>query len=74
MSWHETGGPPVTVPEKTGFGSAIIGSLTEISLSAKIELAFEPDGLFWHLRCPAQEVLESVRAASGRGAGASTLA
>jgi PAS domain S-box-containing protein len=58
MRWRETGGPPVVAPEKNGFGSAIIGSLAEMSLGAKIELEFLPSGLSWSLTCPAGEVVE----------------
>jgi two-component sensor histidine kinase len=66
ISWRETGGPSVTAPERSGFGSAIIGNLAEISLGAKVDLAFESGGLSWVLRCPAQEVLESARGAPGQ--------
>ncbi len=58
MSWRETGVPLVTAPKKHGFGSAIIGSVAERSLSAKAELAFQPGGVSWHLRCPAEGVVE----------------
>jgi len=59
MIWRETGGPPVTAPEKPGFGSAIIGSVAESSLSAKVELGFAASGLFWSLHCPVSEAVES---------------
>jgi PAS domain S-box-containing protein len=58
MSWREAGGPPVTAPERLGFGSAIIGSVAESSLDAKVGLAFPPSGLCWSLQCPASEVVE----------------
>ena len=58
MIWRETGGPPVTAPEKPGFGSAIIGSVAESSLSAKVELGFAASGLFWSLHCPISEAVE----------------
>jgi PAS domain S-box-containing protein len=63
MSWREVGGPPVKPPERPGFGSDIIGSVAEASLSGKVELDFPPSGLYWCLRCPASEVVE----ASGPG-------
>jgi PAS domain S-box-containing protein len=58
MNWRETGGPPVTAPEKPGFGSAIISSVAEVSLGGKVELDFQVSGLSWRLRCPAKEVLD----------------
>ncbi len=61
ISWRETGGPSVTAPERSGFGSAIIGSVAEASLGAKVELAFLASGLLWSMRCPASEVVEGSR-------------
>ncbi len=58
ISWRETGGPPVTAPETLGFGSAVIGSVAESSLGAKVALGFPADGFFWVLSCPASEVME----------------
>ncbi|MFZ0572649.1 MAG: HWE histidine kinase domain-containing protein [Rhodomicrobium sp.] len=58
MSWRETGGPPVKAPERRGFGSAIIGSLAESSLCARVELDFPASGLSWRLHCPAKEIVD----------------
>jgi two-component sensor histidine kinase len=58
ISWRETEGPPVTVPQRSGFGSAIIGSLAESSLGAQVELGFPASGLIWRLSCPAREVMD----------------
>jgi PAS domain S-box-containing protein len=58
MSWRETGGPQVTAPEMRGFGSAIISSVAESSLCAKVELGFPASGLSWRLHCPAGEVMD----------------
>ncbi len=60
MSWRETGGPPVTAPEKSGFGSAIISSVPETSFGAKVELDFQVSGLSWRLHCPARGVLDGA--------------
>jgi PAS domain S-box-containing protein len=64
LSWRESGGPLVTAPKTSGFGSAIIGSVAESNLSAKVELAFPPCGVSWHLRCPAEGVVERAGASS----------
>lgn len=39
MDWYEIGGPPVTPPERTGFGSTLIQH------SGKIKQHFNPEGL-----------------------------
>ena len=51
LSWRESGGPPVTVPEGKGFGSLLI----EQSFSGEGEsrVDFRPDGV----RCSLELVL-----------------
>jgi PAS domain S-box-containing protein len=63
MSWREQGGPPVTVPSHSGFGSTVIRDLAEKSLDANIDLRFADTGLTWRLSCGAEEVLEGNRSA-----------
>ncbi|MCP1168438.1 MASE1 domain-containing protein [Limimaricola sp. ASW11-118] len=52
MSWRETGGPPVTPPQRSGFGSMILDQLTASSMSGEVSLSYAPDGVVWELRCP----------------------
>ena len=40
LQWKEHGGPPVTSPERNGFGARLLGRQ-----AMKSELAFEPDGV-----------------------------
>lgn len=47
LSWTEQGGPPVTAPEKTGFGHTVIRDFVAQKLGAEVALAFAPDGLRW---------------------------
>jgi PAS domain S-box-containing protein len=61
ISWREQGGPPVSPPSQTGFGSTVIGALAETSLDAKVDLDFLETGLRWRLRCPAAGVVEGTR-------------
>ena len=58
MSWRESGGPPVTQPVQTGFGSTVISSIMRMSLDADVDLDFAPAGLTWRLRSPAEKILE----------------
>jgi two-component sensor histidine kinase len=69
MSWRETGGPPVTAPDRQGFGSTIIAELAETSLDAKVALDFAVTGLSWRLQCPALEVLDESKNSQAPGSG-----
>ncbi|WP_257169531.1 PAS domain S-box protein [Bradyrhizobium sp. SRS-191] len=59
MSWRESGGPPVTVPEHRGFGSRVISDMVRAGLDGEVEVDFAPTGLRWHLRCPLQRLSRS---------------
>ncbi len=58
MSWRESGGPPVTKPAWTGFGSTVISDMTRMSLDADVDLDFAPGGLTWRLRSLGDKILE----------------
>jgi two-component sensor histidine kinase len=45
--WQETGGPPVTSPDRTGFGSALLRSAFPATGETKPSLSFEPDGVLF---------------------------
>ncbi|MCL2430293.1 MAG: response regulator, partial [Alphaproteobacteria bacterium] len=63
IAWTESGGPPVTVPSSSGFGSTVICRLAERSLHAKVELTYARMGLSWRLQCPRSVVEEAATAA-----------
>ena len=58
ISWRESGGPPVTKPTRTGFGSTVISNVARMSLDADVYLEFKPRGLIWRLQCSSDKVLE----------------
>jgi two-component sensor histidine kinase len=58
MSWAERNGPPVSPPERHGFGSTVVGSMVERSIGGEVELNYVPSGLIWRLRCLAANALE----------------
>jgi PAS domain S-box-containing protein len=60
MSWTERDGPPVTPPQRHGFGTVVIDSLVKQSLGGEVQLDFAPAGLAWRVSCPATNVLESA--------------
>jgi PAS domain S-box-containing protein len=63
IEWTESGGPPVTPPASSGFGSTVICRLAERSLNAKVELAYARMGLSWRLQCPRGVVEEAATGA-----------
>jgi PAS domain S-box-containing protein len=58
ISWTERKGPPVSQPERRGFGSAVIESMAKWSLDGEVHLDYAPSGLIWRLTCPAANALE----------------
>jgi two-component sensor histidine kinase len=60
MSWTERDGPPVSPPERHGFGTMVVGSMVERSVGGAVELNYAPSGLIWRLTCPAANAVEPV--------------
>jgi two-component sensor histidine kinase len=58
MSWTEREGPPVSAPERRGFGSIVMETMAERSLNGKVELLYPPSGVTWRLSCPVANALE----------------
>jgi two-component sensor histidine kinase len=59
MNWTERDGPPVSTPERRGFGTMVIKAMAERSLDGAVQLDYAPSGLIWRLACPAANALES---------------
>jgi PAS domain S-box-containing protein len=59
MSWTERDGPPVSAPKRRGFGTIVMGAMTERSVDGKVDIDYSPSGLTWHLSCPTVGALES---------------
>jgi PAS domain S-box-containing protein len=45
MCWQESGGPPVTPPQRDGFGRLLLERAVASDLNGKVELNFAPSGL-----------------------------
>src|SRR6266849_1347770 len=58
MSWTERQGPPVSAPERRGFGTIVMEAMTERSMDGTVALDYAPSGLTWRLSCPAANALE----------------
>jgi PAS domain S-box-containing protein len=53
--WSEIGGPPITSPERHGFGSHLINTLVSAELGTPVEMRFEPSGLVCEFDGPLQK-------------------
>jgi PAS domain S-box-containing protein len=70
MSWTEREGPPVSPPERRGFGTIVMEAMAARSVDGAVDLDYAPSGLSWRLTCPAANVLEpkgNVNQISGEG-------
>ena len=56
MSWIETGGPAVSPPARSGFGSRVISDMVRLSLDGTVNVLFPPEGLRWQLVCQLERV------------------
>ena len=62
IEWVESGGPPVTAPEKTGFGSTLIDNTIAYDLGGKAELEYAAAGVRARFLIPAMHVREATAA------------
>lgn len=53
MLWTESGGPPVQLPERQGFGSQILVSVPKGKLRGEVAVRYPAEGFVWTLTCPA---------------------
>jgi len=53
--WREVGGPPITAPERHGFGSRLINTLVSAELGTPVDMRFEPTGLVCEFDGPLQK-------------------
>ncbi len=63
VSWTERDGPPVSPPQRRGFGSIVMERMTECSVGGAVDLDYAPSGLTWRLTCPAANALEPAPSA-----------
>src|SRR5258706_4730806 len=58
MSWAEHDGPPVSVPQRRGFGTIVMEHMTERSVDGRVDLEYPPSGVTWRFTFPAANALE----------------
>jgi two-component sensor histidine kinase len=61
MNWTERNGPPVSPPERSGFGSTVVDSMAKLSVRGEVKLDYAPSGLMWRLSCSAVNALDGGR-------------
>jgi two-component sensor histidine kinase len=52
LEWRESGGPPPTPPQRTGFGSRLLGRALAAELGRPAELTFAARGLICRIVVP----------------------
>ena len=57
LSWTERDGPPVSPPERRGFGTIMMETMADF-VDGAVDLDYAPSGLTWRLTCPAANALE----------------
>ncbi len=58
IDWRESGGPPVALPSRRGFGSRFVEQALAREFDGVCELIFEPKGLRCHMRLPLSQKLQ----------------
>jgi two-component sensor histidine kinase len=56
IRWRESGGPPVSEPEKRGFGRDLIEKIVAHELRSKVDLQFRPEGVECTLQVPVRKL------------------
>jgi PAS domain S-box-containing protein len=60
ISWTERDGPPVSPPQRRGFGTTVMEMMAErCCVDGAVDLDYAPSGVTWRLTCPATNALES---------------
>ncbi|MGV3652437.1 MAG: PAS domain S-box protein [Devosia sp.] len=65
LSWSEIGGPPVSRPEQTGFGSRMIEKALAASVDGRAQIDYRPDGVVFQVDARLSSVVAGGRAAGG---------
>jgi PAS domain S-box-containing protein len=64
FTWIEEGGPPVTRPERRGFGSVVLHTSVERQLGGAVTLDWRTEGLRCSIEVPAAEAIASGNVSS----------
>jgi two-component sensor histidine kinase len=59
MTWTESDGPQVSLPQRCGFGTVVMKEMAERSVNGAVDLDYAPSGVTWRLACPAANAPEA---------------
>ena len=59
FDWQEFDGPPVTPPQRKGFGRIVLESVVPATFEGEAELLTPPSGVSWHLKAPLTTIMSS---------------
>jgi len=55
FTWTEVGGPPVTAPTRTGFGTKLIQRVLAREIGGEAEIDYQPNGVIFKVAAPLPE-------------------
>jgi PAS domain S-box-containing protein len=61
MTWRESGGPPVSPPSRTGFGSTVTTRTVSGTFKGEAEVEYRAEGLSWQLSAPMGDLIAEIR-------------
>lgn len=61
LAWQERGGPTVTPPARTGFGSRMIERGLSAELQGEVRIDFRPDGVVCTIDAPLESISEETK-------------
>jgi two-component sensor histidine kinase len=65
LVWQETGGPRVSAPKESGYGTGVIRDLIPYEFGGTVDLSFAPEGVRCRLEIPVDRVTNDSRDISG---------
>ena len=57
LEWREAGGPPVTEPKHSGFGTLVTQKMTSRGLGGSVEMDYARSGVVWKLAAPRDSIV-----------------
>ena len=70
LSWRESGGPPVTPPRHSGFGTLVTQKMTARGLGGSVDMDYAMTGVVWVLTAPLDAVVPRQEASDDQDAAA----
>jgi two-component sensor histidine kinase len=73
LEWNEQGGPAVTVPAQTGYGTSVIRNLIPYELGGTVDHVLAPGGVYCTIAIPAEHATSQDQTSASRPDLASVL-